>query len=186
MRAVEVLRRRFALEQQVSAPQSATGPALARARGEDPGVVNLGQESVRERLALLTLLCRDLTAEEEAVCRVRLLGCGGHDQVERCVPTADLVAAQLLPELLPTRLTLDGDEEVGAARDEHGDPRPGWRLVAGLRARRPSWAEVGAELRCESWRARSAFDRAVGKVASRLRRVFEGEGAELTEMGCLG
>jgi hypothetical protein len=120
------------------------------------------------------------------VCRVRLLGCGGHDQVERCVPTADLVAAQLLPELLPTRLTLDGDEEVGAARDEHGDPRPGWRLVAGLRARRPSWAEVGAELRCESWRARSAFDRAVGKVASRLRRVFEGEGAELTEMGCLG
>ena len=79
-----VLRARFHIEQQLSAPGSLSGYqadrlALGLSGPSGNGARSNGQDNLRARLGDLLLLCRDLTPEEETVCRLKY---GAQGQIE--------------------------------------------------------------------------------------------------------
>ena len=71
-----VLRARFHIEQQLSAPGSLSGYQADRLQmglsgPSGNGARSNGQDTLRAKLGDLLLLCRDLTPEEENVCRLK-------------------------------------------------------------------------------------------------------------------
>jgi len=173
MRAVDVLRRRFELEQACGSAQSALGPQLRRAQGESAGLVQLGQEHTQEELARHVLMTKDLTADEEQVCRLRLLGWSDHVTRDRCVAAADAVPQVLVPGGPLTCVTRRGEEMVGLARDDHGAVVDGQVMVRGVTALPPSWTTIGEQMGIPKGRAAALYNSAVTKVVRRLNSILQ-------------
>lgn len=119
-----VLRARFHIEQQLSAPGSLSGYqadrlAMGLSGPSGNGARSDGAERLRSQLADLVLLCRGLTAEEELVCKLKYGAAGTIETYRRHRRPCDIRQG-------------DG-EEVIAVKTEH----EGYVEVEGKRSRYP-------------------------------------------------
>jgi len=124
MTPAQVLRARFHLEQQLSAPGSMSGYqadrlAMGLSGPSGNGARSDGAERLRSQLADLVLLCRGLTAEEELVCKLKYGAAGTIETYRRHRRPCDIRHG-------------DG-EEVIAVRTEH----EGYVEVEGKRSKYP-------------------------------------------------
>lgn len=124
MTPAQVLRARFHLEQQLSAPGSMSGYqadrlAMGLSGPSGNGARSDGAERLRSQLADLVLLCRGLTAEEELVCKLKYGAAGTIETYRRHRRPCDIRQG-------------DG-EEVIAVKTEH----EGYVEVEGKRSRYP-------------------------------------------------
>lgn len=164
--ASKVLVARYLLEGQLTAPGSLSGHQADRLRlgligppsdGARPNTA----EMLRARLADLLLLCRDLNSLEETACRVRYGGSGaawGTEVYRRVTRLCDLREG--------------GGEDVASLKPKAPGGEPlgrGWAEVVGVRARRPSFEEVGAVCGCSPRQAARALGVARAKIGTAIK-----------------
>jgi hypothetical protein len=157
-----VLVSRFLLEAQLSSPGSISGHQLRQAQGglggrpPDGGRLNL-QDELHARLGDLLLLCRDLNALEQRVCRARYGTTSGVEYYTRLRRPCDM---------------RDGDgEDVIDARptDPDGKPIEGFVRTRGPKGRFPDFDEIAAQLGLERRVVRSAVETARSKIATAIK-----------------
>ena len=158
----KILSLRYALEAQLAAPGSLSGPMLdalqAGLGGARPdGARRNTQEELRARLADLTLLCRGLTADQERVCRARYAGIGAIRPYARLRRLGDLREGE--------------GEEVSSLRPlgPDGERLEGWAEVSGWRAELPSYGAIGAATGLTPGQVRGLLDKARGRIAKAIR-----------------
>ena len=116
------------------------------------------QETLRARLADLTLLCRALSPEQEEACRRRY----GQPGLTR--------PYRRLRRLCDIR---EGDgEEIASLKPTgpDGEPLPGWAEVSGWRAELPSYQDIGSAMGLSPGQVRGLLDKARGRVAKAIRQ----------------
>lgn len=157
-----VLLGRFLLEDRLSAGRSITGFQLEQAelglsvRGSSGGGRNVA-ELLAARLATLTAFCVRLRAVEEKVCRARYGAVAG---------IVGYTAIRLLCDILEG----DGEEIVDLRpKDLDGRPLQHSVQVRGVRARFPSYEEIGAAAGLTAHQVRYLLDAARSKIGRALR-----------------
>lgn len=154
----QVLLARFALESMLSSVPSVTGrqiDALRNEVGSSPAEVT-AHEKYMEKL----WLTRDLTPAELRACRLHLDSSdAGIERYERIVAAHEIEDVEKWQgeTMLPGRM--------GAVPDN-----PHLRKVVGVRARRPSFQEVGKEMGITTKQAQGLIGSALAKVAAALRQ----------------
>lgn len=182
----KVLILRYFLESQLAAAASITGRQAERAElgltgpPPDGGRVNV-QEVLRARLADFTILCRDLSELEQAICRARYGSYGGTEGyrvVKRLCDVPDL----LIPPDGNARRRGDG-EELSDLRptDPEGKPLAGWVEVSGVRARLPSYTEIGDLLGFTPGQVRGILQSAREKILTAIQWRWFAQMTKITE-----
>ena len=159
----KILSLRYALEASLVSPGSLSGPMLealqAGLGGSRPdGARRNTQETLRARLADLTLLCRGLSPEQERVCRARYGQPGQPKPYRRLRRLCDI---------------REGDgEEIASLKPTgpDGEPLPGWAEVSGWRAELPSYQDIGSAMGLSPGQVRGILDRARSRIAREIRR----------------
>lgn len=158
--ASDVLQARYELERQLSAARSVSGAVEDKlrlgARGARDGASGDGIERLRLAYLDALALCRDLTAEEESICRLRYTGTLGTSDPARLVPalrpqlevyerscsSADVQVVRSIEGHPPELRTEEGEVLIGPAQDAAGQPVAGRSLVRGQRARLHTYEEI--------------------------------------------
>ena len=151
----QVLRARFHLEQQLSAPGSMSGYqtdrlAMGLSGPSGNGARSDGAERLRSQLADLVLLCRGLTAEEERVCRLKYGAAGTIETYRRHRRPCDMQQG-------------DG-EEVIAVKTEYD----GYVEVEGKRSRYPVLEAVAKQSGLTVRQVRTRIQSALGKISAAI------------------
>lgn len=151
-----VLRLRYQIAQQLSAPGSLSGYAADRlARGlagpSGGSAGSDGQERLRAQLGDLLLLCKDLTAQEEQVCALKYGAAGTVESYRRMRRTCDIRQG-------------DGEDVVKA----HSD---GWSEVSGKHARYPILSLIASHSGLSERKARRLLEIAQSKIAHRIKQL---------------
>ena len=123
MTPAQVLRARFHLEQQLSAPGSMSGYQADRLQmglsgPSGNGARSNGQDNLRARLGDLLLLCRDLTPEEETVCRLKYGAAGTIETYRRHRRPCDIRQGDG-EEVIAVKTEHDGYVEVEGKRSKY-------------------------------------------------------------------
>ena len=118
-----VLRARFHLEQQLSAPGSMSGYqadrlAMGLSGPSGNGARSDGAERLRSQLADLVLLCRGLTAEEELVCKLKYGAAGTIETYRRHRRPCDIRQGDG-EEVIAVKTEHDGYVEVEGKRSKY-------------------------------------------------------------------
>lgn len=150
-----VLRARFHLEQQLSAPGSLSGYqadrlAMGLSGPSGNGARSNGQDNLRAQLGDLLLLCRDLTPEEEKVCRLKYGMQGQIETYRRHRRPCDMRAG-------------DGEDVINA-KTEH----EGFVEVEGIQARTADDGKIAKLLRISVRQVNSRLREARAKIQRRL------------------
>ena len=150
-----VLRARFHLEQQLSAPGSLSGYqadrlAMGLSGPSGNGARSNGQDNLRAQLGDLLLLCRDLTPEEETVCRLKYGAQGQIETYRRHRRPCDMRAG-------------DGEDVINA-KTEH----EGFVEVEGIQARTADDGTIAKLLRISVRQVNSRLREARAKIQRRL------------------
>ena len=150
-----VLRARYHIEQQLSAPGSLSGYqadrlAMGLSGPSGNGARSNGQDNLRARLGDLLLLCRDLTPEEETVCRLKYGAQGQIETYRRHRRPCDMRAG-------------DGEDVINA-KTEH----EGFVEVEGIQARTADDGKIAKLLRISVRQVNSRLREARAKIQRRL------------------
>ena len=150
-----VLRARFHIEQQLSAPGSLSGYQADRLQmglsgPSGNGARSNGQDNLRAQLGDLLLLCRDLTPEEETVCRLKY---GAQGQIET-----------YRRHRRPCDMRPGDGEDVINAKTEH----EGFVEVEGIQARTADDGKIAKLLRISVRQVNSRLRAARAKIQRRL------------------
>lgn len=118
-----VLRARFHIEQQLSAPGSLSGYqadrlAMGLSGPSGNGARSDGAERLRSQLADLVLLCRGLTAEEELVCKLKYGAAGTIETYRRHRRPCDIRQGDG-EEVIAVKTEHDGYVEVEGKRSKY-------------------------------------------------------------------
>ena len=151
-----VLRARFHIEQQLSAPGSLSGYqadrlAMGLSGPSGNGARSNGQDNLRAQLGDLLLLCKDLTAQEEQVCALKYGAAGTVESYRRMRRTCDIRQG-------------DGEDVVKA----HSD---GWSEVSGKHARYPILSLIASHSGLSERKARRLLEIAQSKIAHRIKQL---------------
>ena len=157
-----VLRARFHIEQQLSAPGSLSGYqadrlAMGLSGPSGNGARSNGQDNLRAQLGDLLLLCRDLTPEEETVCRLKYGAQGQIETYRRHRRPCDMRAG-------------DGEDVINA-KTEH----EGFVEVEGKRAICPAAKKIASECGLTFRQTLSRLESASRKITSRIREQGTGK-----------
>lgn len=155
MTPAQVLRARFHLEQQLSAPGSLSGYqadrlAMGLSGPSGNGARSNGQDTLRAKLGDLLLLCRDLTPEEENVCRLKYSMQGQIETYRRHRRPCDMRPG-------------DGEDVINA-KTEH----EGFVEVEGIQARTADDGKIAKLLRISVRQVNSRLREARAKIQRRL------------------
>ena len=150
-----VLRARFHIEQQLSAPGSLSGYqadrlAMGLSGPSGNGARSNGQDNLRAQLGDLLLLCRDLTREEETVCRLKY---GAQGQIET-----------YRRHRRPCDMRPGDGEDVINTKTEH----EGFVEVEGKQARTADDRKIGKLLQISARQVNSRLREARAKIQRRL------------------
>ena len=150
-----VLRARFHLEQQLSAPGSLSGYqadrlAMGLSGPSGNGARSNGQDNLRAQLGDLLLLCRDLTPEEEKVCRLKYGMSGQIETYRRHRRPCDMRAG-------------DGEDVINA-KTEHD----GFVEVEGKQARTADDRKIAKLLQISARQVNSRLREVRAKIQRRL------------------
>ena len=152
----QVLRSRFHLEQQLSAPGSLSGYQADRLQmglsgPSGNGARSNGQDTLRAKLGDLLLLCRGLTPEEEKVCRLKY---GTQGQIET-----------YRRHRRPCDMQQGDGEEVIAVKTEYD----GYVEVEGKRSRYPVREQIAASAGMTARQVKSRLSSAHSKIADAIK-----------------
>ena len=150
-----VLRARFHIEQQLSAPGSLAGYqadrlAMGLSGPSGNGARSNGQDNLRAQLGDLLLLCRDLTPEEEKVCRLKYGMSGQIETYRRHRRPCDMRAG-------------DGEDVINA-KTEHD----GFVEVEGKQARTADDRKIAKLLQISARQVNSRLREVRAKIQRRL------------------
>ena len=150
-----VLRARFHIEQQLSAPGSLSGYQADRLQmglsgPSGNGARSNGQDNLRAQLGDLLLLCRDLTPEEETVCRLKYSMPGQIETYRRHRRPCDMRPG-------------DGEDVINA-KTEH----EGFVEVEGIQARTADDRKIAKLLEISVRQVNSRLRAARAKIQRRL------------------
>ena len=156
MTPAQVLRARFHLEQQLSAPGSLSGYqadrlAMGLSGPSGNGARSNGQDNLRAQLGDLLLLCRDLTPEEEKVCRLKY-GMSGQIETYR-------------RHRRPCDMRPGDGEDVINAKTEH----EGFVEVEGKRSAYPVREQIAASASMTTRQVKSRLSSAHSKIAAAIK-----------------
>lgn len=152
---------RYQLEARLCSTGAQLGAQIEKLRrgeaGHQRGSGSPANQRQLEQLSDLALLCRDLTPEEERVCRARYGGwSGGHDRYTRLVRPCEMRAG-------------DGEEIV--------NPRPNGASehveVEGLRSRLPSFGQVAHLLKLTPHQVARRLQSGRAKIAGKIRALLD-------------
>ena len=151
-----VLRARFHIEQQLSAPGSLSGYqadrlAMGLSGPSGNGARSNGQDNLRAQLGDLLLLCRDLTPEEETVCRLKY---GAQGQIET-----------YRRHRRPCDMRTGDGEDVINTKTEHD----GFVEVEGKRAAYPVREQIAAGAGITTRQVKSRLSTAHSKIAAAIK-----------------
>ena len=151
-----VLRARFHIEQQLSAPGSLSGYqadrlAMGLSGPSGNGARSNGQDTLRAKLGDLLLLCRDLTPEEENVCRLKYSMQGQIETYRRHRRPCDMRPG-------------DGEDVINA-KTEH----EGFVEVEGKRAQFPILGDIAAQVGLTKRQVRARLSSAASKITSAIK-----------------
>lgn len=161
-----VLVLRYHLESLLTAPRSPTGIQLEQARqgwSEAPCGVAVSPIRYLEMVGY----CRDLTPQEEAICRLRYgpMAKAMSEEYERNAP-AEQIKAIRLDGGPPTLLTRDGEEHVRGLEE-------GRVLVRGIRARMLSYLEIGQQVGLSARQVERRISSALDKIRRAVKAAAE-------------
>lgn len=157
-----VLRARFHIEQQLSAPGSLSGYqadrlAMGLSGPSGNGARSNGQDNLRAQLGDLLLLCRDLTPEEETVCRLKY---GAQGQIET-----------YRRHRRPCDMRPGDGEDVINAKTEH----EGFVEVEGKISKCPTTKQIAIEAGLTFRQTLSRLESASSKIKSCIRERGKGK-----------
>lgn len=162
---------RFLLEEKLCFPSSMSGKQFEQLRShqirQNPCLRELEQKQIG--FADLGLFTKELTREEESVCRLRYVGVGHLTTYHRLV-RAEEVKRVHFNEGTDEILTAQGEEFVGFARTLEGKPIPGWLEVKGRRTRGMTYRQIADKLHLSYQRVRCANLSAHEKVERAIQR----------------
>lgn len=152
----QVLRARFHLERQLSAPGSMSGYqtdrlAMGLSGPSGNGARSDGAERLRSQLADLVLLCRGLTVEEERVCRLKYGAAGTVETYRRHRRPCDMRPG-------------DGEDVVNAKTGHEG-----FVEVEGKRAAYPVREQIAASAGMTARQVKSRLSSAHSKIADAIK-----------------
>lgn len=152
----QVLRARFHLEQQLSAPGSLSGYQADRLQmglsgPSGNGARSNGQDTLRAKLGDLLLLCRRLTPEEEKVCRLKYGTQGQIETYRRHRRPCDMRPG-------------DGEDVVNAKTGHEG-----FVEVEGKRAAYPVREQIAASAGMTARQVKSRLSSAHSKIADAIK-----------------
>lgn len=152
---------RYALEARLASSPSASGPQIDRLRqGTTPSGGSDSLERVRIDYADLCRRCKGLTEEEERVCRLRYGSAVGTEVYERWIGSHNLE---------------DAEKWQGEVLLGDKDPaNPELRKVLGVRARWPSYGEIGGEVGLSERQVKARL----ASAADRVRRTVGDDGEQ--------
>jgi hypothetical protein len=151
-----VLRARFHIEQQLSAPGSLSGYqadrlAMGLSGPSGNGARSDGAERLRSQLADLVLLCRGLTAEEELVCKLKYGAAGQIATYRQYRRPCDMRPG-------------DGEEVIRAVTEHEG-----FVEVEGKQNLRPVSSKIASQTGLTARQVQSRISSALGKIARALK-----------------
>ena len=170
--APRLLALRFLLEEILCSASSMSGKQFEQLRSHqiirsNPCLRELEQKQID--FADLGLFTKELTREEESVCRFRYLGVGHFTTYYRLV-RAEEVKRVHFNEGKDEILTAQGEEFVGFARTLEGNPIPGWLEVKGHRTRGMTYRQIADKLHLSYQRVRCANLSAHEKVTRAIQK----------------